>query len=433
MRRYGGHYKISGPPVNVPATLDQVIDMLPCMPNQLQLHPLKLKHKLEYKSHYMYDVIRRDRVMGAITWLKEHNPHYAGIRVNENWYNSAPSDDLALILLDNETQYPEHTEHTCHMAIDGQHDSGSCNLCPTLHEKHTTHSGTADENNLQKLAFCPMNTEHDGCHELTMQTFVQEQQQADDIRRDSNSIDSNQAEHERFHGTGDSEIDGTNAELQKADAELAEDQAAIDNRQQLTGDALPSIIQFDNLENCIYQCAPGENNIPKYILLDDNFEVLAFPDLFPYGTGGYKCEDRPVNLSICKYFQQCLLNVDMRFAKNIEYLFCAQHMADIKQIESDINLAIRLSKGRTVGGQKITAGLLHNPEAVQQLVRNEQAYKFLKNVRGSPAYWQNELYDVLAMLCRLGIPTWFLTLSAADLHWPEIVQAVAKQCGRQLS
>ena len=159
-----------------------------------------------------------------------------------------------------------------------------------------------------------------------------------------------------------------------------------------------------------------ENNITKYILLDDNFEVLAFPDLFPYGTGGYKCEDRPVNLSFRKYFQQCLLNVVMRFAKNIEYLFCAQHMADIKQIESDINLAIRLSRGRTVGGQKITAGLLHNPEAVQQLVRNEQAYKFLKNVRGSPAYWQNELYDVLAMFCRLGIPTWFLTLSAADLH-----------------
>ena len=57
MRRYGGHYKINGPPVNVPATLDQVIDMLPHMPDQLQLHALKLKCKLEYKSHYMYDFI----------------------------------------------------------------------------------------------------------------------------------------------------------------------------------------------------------------------------------------------------------------------------------------------------------------------------------------------------------------------------------------
>ena len=47
---------------------------------------------------------------------------------------------------------------------------------------------------------------------------------------------------------------------------------------------------------------------------------------------------------------------------------------------------------------------------------------------GSPAYWQNEMYDVLAMLRALGTPT-FLTLSAADLHWPEMIQAVAAQCG----
>ena len=29
-------------------------------------------------------------------------------------------------------------------------------------------------------------------------------------------------------------------------------------------------------------------NIPQYILLDDEFEVLAYPDMFPYGKGGYK-------------------------------------------------------------------------------------------------------------------------------------------------
>ena len=54
-------------------------------------------------------------------------------------------------------------------------------------------------------------------------------------------------------------------------------------------------------------------------------------------------------------------------------------------------------------------------------------------MRGSPAYWQNEMYDVLAMLRTLSIPTWFLTLSAADLHWPEIIQAVCLQYGRRLS
>ena len=49
MRQIGGHYKVNGPPVNVSATLDQIIDILPHMPSQLQLHPMKLKCKLEYK------------------------------------------------------------------------------------------------------------------------------------------------------------------------------------------------------------------------------------------------------------------------------------------------------------------------------------------------------------------------------------------------
>ena len=196
---------------------------------------------------------------------------------------------------------------------------------------------------------------------------------------------------------------------------------------------MPCVVQFENLENQIYQYAPGNNNIPKYILLDNDFEVLAFPDLFPYGGSGYHSANRKVKLPIRKYFQQHLLNVDGRFAQYIEYLFCAQYIADIKQIESNATLAIMLSWGRTLGGHKITAGHLWNPAVLEQLVKSEQAYKFLKNVRGMPVYWQDQLYDVLAMLWTLGIPTWFLTLSAADLHWPEMIQAVAVQFGRKLS
>ena len=33
----------------------------------------------------------------------------------------------------------------------------------------------------------------------------------------------------------------------------------------------------------------------------------------------------------------------------------------------------------------------------------------------------------------LGIPTWFLTLSAPDVHWPEMIQAVAVQFGKILT
>ena len=127
------------------------------------------------------------------------------------------------------------------------------------------------------------------------------------------------------------------------ETKLAEEQSTVNHRQECTGDPLPSVVQFENLENQIYQCAPGENHIPKYILLHNDFEVLAFPDLFPYGSGAYHSTNRKVKLPIRKYFQQCLLNLDDRFAQNIEYLLCAQYIADIKQIESDATLAVMLS------------------------------------------------------------------------------------------
>ena len=37
------------------------------------------------------------------------------------------------------------------------------------------------------------------------------------------------------------------------------------------------------------------------------------------------------------------------------------------------------------------------------------------------------------MLQSLSIPKWFLTLSAADFYWPEMIQAVAVQFGKKLS
>ena len=34
------------------------------------------------------------------------------------------------------------------------------------------------------------------------------------------------------------------------------------------------------------------------------------------------------------------------------------------------------------------------------------------------------------MIQTLGIPTWFLTLSAADMKWPEVIQVIARQYGQ---
>ena len=121
------------------------------------------------------------------------------------------------------------------------------------------------------------------------------------------------------------QIESTNVgtigtENDNEDTELFEEQVAVNHRQELKGDPLPSVVQFQNMGNQIFQCTPGKNNIPKYILLDNDLEVLAFPDLFPYGGGGYYSANRKVKLPIRKYFQQCLLNVDLLKILNIYFV-----------------------------------------------------------------------------------------------------------------
>ena len=63
---------------------------------------MKLKHKLEYKSHYIYDMIHRDCVIRAITWLKEHNSHHADIQLIEHWYNDIPAKELSVQIDEND-------------------------------------------------------------------------------------------------------------------------------------------------------------------------------------------------------------------------------------------------------------------------------------------------------------------------------------------
>jgi len=50
----------------------------------------------------------------------------------------------------------------------------------------------------------------------------------------------------------------------------------------------------------------------------------------------------------------------------------------------------------------------------------------MNSIKGTPAYWKHFLYDVLAMVKQLGLPTYFLTLSCADLRWDELVNIIGK-------
>ena len=161
---------------------------------------------------------------------------------------------------------------------------------------------------------------------------------------------------------------------------------------------------------------------------DKTCEELAFPVLFPKGRYGYTTE-RKIKLTPTKYFNARLLHHSGRFASNPEYLFFAQFIIEQKKVSDSINIALK-----KVHGQSVTASQIRsNVQTLQNLICQDQACLFLRKIPGTPPYWQRFMYEVVAMVKQLGIPTWFMTLSCADLRWPELFQIISRMQGKDIT
>ena len=87
---------IHGPAVNVPSKLDSLCNLLPRLPSQTELVPLKLKRKLSFKGHYMYDNVCPDKLTKALYWLKQHNCLYSDVTINFDWFDNSVENNADL-------------------------------------------------------------------------------------------------------------------------------------------------------------------------------------------------------------------------------------------------------------------------------------------------------------------------------------------------
>ena len=159
--------------------------------------------------------------------------------------------------------------------------------------------------------------------------------------------------------------------------ERAEDEAAFEHEYQIKGALFETTLTPENPElgEKIYSVAPGEGQKPILILTDIKFEEMCNPDKYPFGQGGIHMQ-RLKEITPRKYFNQRILDVDGRFARDVEYLFAAQYAVEAKQIMDDANNFIfRQHPGRQNSGQPINAGFLKNTEKLQELVHRDYAFK----------------------------------------------------------
>lgn len=78
------------------------------------------------------------------------------------------------------------------------------------------------------------------------------------------------------------------------------------------------------------------------------------------------------------------------------------------------------------GTKKITAKNLKTPGYIESLIQKDEGYAVFKKIRTSPSYWKEKQKVVLGMLRQLGKCVFFVTLSAAETKWTELLIMLMK-------
>ena len=168
----------------------------------------------------------------------------------------------------------------------------------------------------------------------------------------------------------------------------------------------------------ILSVAPSENQTPRNPFIDMHAEEMTYCSLF--GGKPRPRLKKPVSYhKICKWE---LRHKNRRFARHHENLFFKTRKSMLKLL-ADLEM-ISMRKVVKRDGSKYTAKDLKKNR--ENILLHDEGYKFLKSVRGSPPYFEKIKKNLFAMMRFHGKPTFFVTFSAAENHWHDLIKKLGK-------
>ena len=187
-------------------------------------------------------------------------------------------------------------------------------------------------------------------------------------------------------------------------------------------DTLVDDADIDNKYDKVFTFAPGEGQHPLSLYQDKDAEYLCFPTIFCGQTPPSR-DERLVPVHYSDIVKWELRSVDRRAAQSVPNIFFKHKKLQMKQISDKVNLAVRRCKKR---GQNITAAEARDSNYLNKLVNLDEGYYIFRQLRNSPAYLETRKKDIFAMIRQLSLPTWFMSLSAADTRWTDLLKMLAK-------
>ena len=80
-----------------------------------------------------------------------------------------------------------------------------------------------------------------------------------------------------------------------------------------------------------------------------------------------------------------------------------------------------------MGNRTLTAGVLKTTEGLQRLINHDDdGFRFLKTLRGSPPYFEKAKKDLFAMIWQLGAASLFCSFSSAETKWNHLLRILGK-------
>ncbi|OXA59862.1 hypothetical protein Fcan01_06060 [Folsomia candida] len=184
------------------------------------------------------------------------------------------------------------------------------------------------------------------------------------------------------------------------------------------GSPLP-VSHTENIIGAGDSTVPGNINLhrtgvpPINTRYETHLEEKCFIQCFPHGKYGLdekRDEEHTGKLTPHGYFHTRVMSADSRFHRN-DYLFYALSRSEQSIISSKI---------------AVCGNMVYQDSANENVPAAENIHLYMSAIRGSKSYWKKYTGDIMALVTRLGNPTFFLTVSTDDIGSADILTAMWK-------
>lgn len=169
-------------------------------------------------------------------------------------------------------------------------------------------------------------------------------------------------------------------------------------------------------EDRFLHIAPGEKSTPLSLLFDEYAEELSFPTI--YG-GHFRTYRDGINVTSFMQATSELRRTDRRGNDPQHLLYLAA-----KILRQRVSKSMSIAFKRVGHDTKITKKDIQSENYINNCIETNLA--FLRSIPNSAWYWSDRKRDLFAMIRQLGAPTAFMTLSANESGWEDLLKLLYK-------